>query len=277
MRRLLHISDLHVRVAPYPAGSSAEVSALLAATIALSDPELVVVSGDLAHRGRPEELAAARTCLATAGLPFLAVPGNHDIPHSPARFVNPWAAFEDVFGAARPSLLAPGLAVAGLNSVRPWRHQGGILRPSERAHAEEVFARASEDALRVAVCHHHLTGAPWRAARKFPLKRRDSALAELRSSGAEIVLGGHIHQATAVSPLDFAADASGDTAFPVLVTAPGFSRPRPHRTGETQGAQLIAWDDTRIVVEVLLVGAGGKVVRGASRTFARSDVWTTGR
>ena len=66
------------------------------------------------------------------------------------------------------------------------------------AQLERVTAklqRGAPDALRVVVLHHQLIGAPWRT-RKKPVARRDHVLARLVDSGAELIVGGHIHQGT---------------------------------------------------------------------------------
>ena len=52
--RLLHVSDLHAGT-----HEEREVKRALARLVERLDPQLVVASGDLAHRGRPEQLERA--------------------------------------------------------------------------------------------------------------------------------------------------------------------------------------------------------------------------
>ena len=192
----IHISDLHRGTRPDPERDDALVS--------LCDelrPELVIASGDLGNRGRRAELEQAKALLDRLPAPALAVPGNHDIPYTPvARATRPWAVFEAVFGTTDPVFRTDSIVVCGLNSARPWRHQGGRLGPARLQRAADVLVDAPPGALRVVVCHHHLAGAPWRASRKFPLKHRDDILRALSSAGTELVLGGHIHQGSAAVP-----------------------------------------------------------------------------
>ena len=77
--RLIHISDLH-----FGAQSDGALDALREALRAL-DPALVVATGDLTQRGQPEQLRAARDFLDSIQVPWLATPGNHDIPVLPWR------------------------------------------------------------------------------------------------------------------------------------------------------------------------------------------------
>ena len=83
-----------------------------------------------------------RSLLKELGVPVLAVPGNHDIPHTvPARFTSPWAEFERCWETTTPVYASDTLHVVGLNSVRPWRHQSGGL--ARRRTRREAAARSS--------------------------------------------------------------------------------------------------------------------------------------
>jgi len=230
--RLLHLSDLH-------SGSSeeAEIETSLAALVERSDPRLIVVTGDLAHRGRRREHEQAAAFLRGLGRPLLVVPGNHDIPHTfPARFTRPWAEFERQWETVEPVYRSEELIVVGLNSVRPWRHQSGGLHESQLRRTAGLLAEAPEGALRVVALHHHLIGAPWRS-RKRPVARRSHVLAALVDGGAELILAGHIHQAAVSERHDFEVD-SGDLRGATVSIAPGLGRPRPNRRGEAQGLHV---------------------------------------
>ena len=88
----------------------------------------------MTHRGRAEQLRRSAEILRGLGLPFLAVPGNHDIPYTfPARFTRTFVEWERAFGETEPSHASETVVVVGLNSVRPWRQQGGALRDEQLA------------------------------------------------------------------------------------------------------------------------------------------------
>jgi 3',5'-cyclic AMP phosphodiesterase CpdA len=244
--RLLHVSDLHTGT-----HEERDVEQALARLVERLEPQLVVASGDLAHRGRRQELERAASLLRSLGPPVLAVPGNHDIPHTPARFVRPWAEFERVWETTEPTASAPGLHVVGLNSARPFRHQGGALSRGQLESATERLGQAEDGALRVAVLHHHLIGAPWRAARKRPVSRRDHVLRTLVDGGADLILAGHIHQAAVSERHEF--EVVGDEARTAVVAiAPGLGQPRPRRMGEARGLHLHEADADAIVVRTFL-------------------------
>jgi len=257
----LHVSDVHV-------GAREErVEAALADLIGRLAPELVVASGDLTHRGRRTEHERAAAFLRALGPAVLAVPGNHDIPYRlPHRFTSPWREFELQWETVEPTFSADGLHVVGLNSVRPWRHQSGGLDDAALGRAAERLAAAPPGALRVAVLHHQLVGAPWRT-RKKPVARRSHVLAQLVGAGAELILGGHIHQGAVSERHEFEV-IDADTRGAVVSIAPGLGRPRPHRLGEARGVVLYTADDSTLRVDTYIWRSDDWVLT-AARTFAR--------
>lgn len=230
---ILHVSDLHTGT-----GEGADVELALAELIRRLSPELIVASGDLTNRGRREQHERAHRFLTSLGPPVLAVPGNHDLPYTfPARFTRPWAEFERVWRTAEPTHASPTLHVVGLNSARPYRHQGGALHEAQLGYAAERLGEAADGAYRVAVLHHHMLGAPWRAARKKPVSKRNHVLRTLVSAGADLILAGHIHQAAVSERHEFEV-VEGDVRAAVVSIAPGLGQPRPSRLGEARGLHV---------------------------------------
>jgi 3',5'-cyclic AMP phosphodiesterase CpdA len=260
--RFLHVSDLHVGTHEEP-----EVERALSQLVERLDPQIVVASGDLTHRGRPEQLERAAALLRSLGPPVLAVPGNHDLPYNAMRFARPWAEFERVWETTEPTFTSPGLHVVGLNSARPFRHQGGALSDAQLRGAAERLSAAAPGALRVVVLHHHLIGAPWRAARKFPVSRRNRVLHALVEAGADFILAGHIHQAAVSERHEF--EVVGDDARTAVVAiAPGLGQPRPRRLGEARGLHLHEADAGAITVRTFRWSRGNWTL-AAERRFLR--------
>ena len=221
----------------------------LRALIADLQPELLVATGDLAHRGRRQELETAATLLRGLDLPLFVVPGNHDIPYTvPARFTRTFDEWERVFGTTEPTHVSENIVVVGLNSVRAWRQQGGAVDRDRLENAVQRLQEGSPDALRVVALHHHLAAPPWRVARKRPLSRRDDVLRALVAAGAELVIGGHVHQAGVAERREFKVLEEGPRRSLVLATAAALGRPRPERKEEARGLSVYDSDAGTITV-----------------------------
>jgi 3',5'-cyclic AMP phosphodiesterase CpdA len=260
--RLVHLSDLH-----FGAGDDAAIVRGAPALIKRLQPELVIASGDLSHRGRRDQLARASRFLQELERPVLAIPGNHDIPYTfPARFTRTFREFERLWESTEPTFSSPTLHVVGLNSVRHWRHQSGGIRDGQLERAGEQLAQAPDGAYRVAVLHHHLIGAPWRS-RKKPVARRNHVLASLVEAGADLILAGHIHQAAVSERHEFEISTGGERGVVVSV-APGLGQPRPRRQGEARGLHLYEVDDRHLRIETY-VWRGDDWALTAERLFPR--------
>lgn len=244
--RVLHLSDLHTGSHEDP-----RLAPALEALIDRIDPELIIASGDLTHRGRPEQHDRAARLLRGLGRPLLAIPGNHDIPYTPiARFTRTWEQFERHWETTQPVYSSESLFVVGLNSVRPWLQQSGRLRQSQLTHAAELLTQAPPTALRIVVLHHHLLGAPWRS-RKKPVARRSRVLARLVDAGAELVLAGHIHQAAISERHEFEV-VTGDIRGVTVSIAPGLGQPRPDRRGEARGLHVYRCEEEALTIETYI-------------------------
>jgi 3',5'-cyclic AMP phosphodiesterase CpdA len=244
--RILHVSDLH-----FGTREDSDIERALASLTERVQPELIVASGDLTHRGRRDQHERAAGFLRGFGLPLVVVPGNHDIPYTfPARFTRTFDEFERLWETTEPVYRSPHLFVLGLNSVRAWRHQSGGVRASQLQRAAELLAEAPAGALRIVALHHHLLGAPWRSSKK-PVARRNHVLAALVDAGAELILAGHIHQAAISERREFEVVVGGERAVTVAI-APGLGQPRPNRRGEARGLHVYEVEDGEIAVETYI-------------------------
>jgi 3',5'-cyclic AMP phosphodiesterase CpdA len=266
--RVLQVSDLHTGTLEEP-----EVEEDLRALVAETDPELVVASGDLTHRNTREQHERAATFLRSLSRPLLAIPGNHDIPRWPPwRFSATFDEFLRVWPEPEPTYRSDGIVACGLNSVRPWKQQGGALRRDQIDRVARVFADAAGGALKLVALHHHLMGAPWRTAKRT-IANRSTVLGGLVDAGAELIVSGHVHQSTVGERREFevvTTEVHGTT----IVIAPGLGQPRPKRRGEARGLHLFEADERslRVLTYAWAAGMGrgeGSWAQIADRRFPR--------
>ena len=189
MTTLLHISDTHFGTEQAPV-----VEALAALAVQLS-PDLLVLSGDITQRARTAQFAAARRFIDRLALPFVSIPGNHDLTvvNPLARLLAPYTGYHRVFGTVmEPVHESAGLLVQCVKTTRWWRHIEGEV---SAAQIERVAARlrsARPEQLRVVVVHQPLYVEGEAEARHL-LRGCDAALTRWAEAGADVVLGGHIH------------------------------------------------------------------------------------
>ena len=260
--RLLQVSDLHAGTREEP-----EVEDDLRTLVRETEPELVIASGDLAHRNTPEQHERAARLLRSLERPLLVIPGNHDIPRWPPwRFTRTFAEFQRQWPETEPVYRSERLVVCGLNSVRPWKQQGGALRRAQLEHVAGVLADAAPGAFRVVAVHHHLLGAPWRS-RKRTIANRSSVLGALVDAGAELIVSGHVHQGAVAERREFEVVA-GPVHGTTVVTAPGLGQPRPRRRGEARGLHFFEADEHAVRV-LTYAWAEGSWAQIADRRFPR--------
>lgn len=199
MRALLHVSDLHFGPKHLP-----ELAGAVAALAERERPDVVVVSGDLTQRAKPEQFRQARAFLERLPAPVVFAPGNHDVPL--------WRIWERVFapyGVWRRHF-APELerdyvddevAVVAVNTAHGWTTKHGRVDRARRERLARRLAAAPAGAARVVVAHHPVarlpeTGAEPALRGSAPLLR---LLAELE---VDLVLSGHLHHSFVSLPAE---------------------------------------------------------------------------
>lgn len=185
---LAQISDLHLlarRGATLLGVDPQEQLERTLADVARFRPDLVVVTGDVAHDGAPASYRALKRALATLACPNHVIPGNHDDPEALGATLGHWPLLSRV-GVWRLVLL---------NTHRPGQESGAV-RDSELASAARGLAL--EPTAPVLVAMHHppvAVGSPWIDATK--LENTGSLRRWVRDQPMlKRILTGHVHQAS---------------------------------------------------------------------------------
>lgn len=230
MSVLLQISDLHFGTEQAP------VMEALVALARQQGPDLVVLSGDITQRARPEQFQAARAFVDRLDAPVLAIPGNHDIPliNLWARLHHPYAQHTAAFGAnLEPLHATPELLVVGVNTTRAWRHKHGEVSSGQIERVARRLENAEASQLRIVVVHQPV--AVTRAEDLNNLLRgHEPALRRWAAAGADIVMGGHIH-------LPYVKPLHG-LARPMWAVQAGTAVSSRVRSGLPNSVNLLRWD-----------------------------------
>jgi 3',5'-cyclic AMP phosphodiesterase CpdA len=162
------------------------------------DPTLTLLAGDLTGDGRPASFDAVDTALAALDHPWVAVPGNHDVPKAFDDHEPPASSFEarygelpTVLGAGPVSVLAVNTASAPDGSLRTtW---GGRLGERDRTWLAETLPDVE---IPILLCHHNvgaLPDAPSGKFRQFQLRDADAVRQLLTDQRVGLAITGHHH------------------------------------------------------------------------------------
>jgi 3',5'-cyclic AMP phosphodiesterase CpdA len=169
------------------------------AVTAANAADAAVLAGDLTGDGRRDSFAAVDEVLADLAVPWVAVPGNHDVPK---RFDShdglPVSGFqrrytESPFARAVGPVTLVGLNTASMPDERLRATWGGRVGERDRAWLAETLADAETP---VVICHHNVATLPENPGGKwlnFPLRDADAVREVLTDHGVGLVVSGHHH------------------------------------------------------------------------------------
>ncbi len=187
MTRLALIADLHF------GRENADLLPHLQEAIKAAEPDHVVVAGDFVQRARAAHFAPARDFVDRIGVPWIAVPGNHDIPlyNIAARLFWPRAAYRHhIAETVEPVLYTDAARLIGVDTTDPLRVQRGRISDAQIARVCAEIAK-DDGRLAVIVAHHPFHQDP--AVEKNLMHGAPRALEAWSECGPHVILSGHLH------------------------------------------------------------------------------------
>jgi 3',5'-cyclic AMP phosphodiesterase CpdA len=216
MALLIHLSDLH-----FGAHDPAIVDAV-EEKLNETNPDLVVISGDLTQRAKTEQFQQACRFLERLrdnGHDVLAVPGNHDVPLYDVlrRFLSPLTRYmRFVDDTLCPFYELPGATVLGINTARSFTFKDGRISREQMEFIRKTLERTDPNAMRILVTHHPLFALPVGEELTRAVGRSELALDAIGEAGVDMLLAGHNHHASIHSTSDLVTRAG-----PALVIQAG--------------------------------------------------------
>ncbi|MCH7390324.1 metallophosphoesterase family protein [Acinetobacter dispersus] len=187
---LLHLSDLHF-------GTERDVCIEAIKQFCQQHrPEAVIVSGDLTQRARFKQFYACRQFLDALDLPYLVVPGNHDIPlyHVWNRFFSPFVRYQAFFGRLETTLETEHFYIVGMNSIRRRYHTRGHISLEQIHEAYEQLKKAPSHKIKLVVFHQPFYTFPNEHGDKDCPVLGKIALERWGETGLFGLLHGHLHK-----------------------------------------------------------------------------------
>lgn len=234
--KIVQLSDIHFGV------EDTGALALARSVIETTEPDALIICGDLTQRGKRSEFAAAREWIDGFSLPTLVVPGNHDTPllNMIERVTSPFDRFEETFEDMRGPLEVGRWAFKGLNTARGWQARSnwaeGVVDLDQLTHM------VSGPPYTALVCHHPFVSPPGTPLRTNT-KRGDAADKLVQRSPASLLLAGHVHAPTV-------EERGGHGAQYLAITAGTLST---RLRQSPPSCNLIEHRDGRLTVDVISV------------------------
>ena len=194
MRTIFHISDVHFGPPHLP-----RVSEGVLEFIEQHRPDLVVLSGDLTQRARPEQFQQARAFvdrIEAMRTPTITVPGNHDVPLYRVweRVFNPYGCYRKHFSPElEPVWRDDEMLVVGVNTAFGWTLKDGRIKLRRLLEMAELFEKVPETVFKVVVAHHHLIPPPNFGSQRVAGNAYE-AIDLFSRAGVDLILSGHQHQ-----------------------------------------------------------------------------------
>jgi len=191
--RIAQISDIHFGGA---LSLPAETMEAVAEDIRRTDPDIVVVAGDLTYTGYEWEYEEAATWLRTLEFPQIVIPGNHDgrnvgRVHFRRLFGEPYSRYRALFEPERAERLrATGFTIVALDSSEPDLDEG---RVGEERYPWIHDGLDEPDDIKIVAVHHHLIPVPGTGRERNIVHDAGDLLLTLTRMDVDLILSGHKH------------------------------------------------------------------------------------
>lgn len=184
--RIIHLSDLHFGM------HNQVIIDSFCMSLPRLNPDLIIISGDLTQRATNEHYKMLNLFINQLPVPFLAVPGNHDIPlyNLWARLNYPFKNFKNYVSKTLTTCFENNeVKILGVNSVTPYKIKDGTLN-KKTINLIQNFFNEDSGQLNILFFHHNLN---YFSGMHHPLNNAEELINYLKISPVDIVCTGHLH------------------------------------------------------------------------------------
>jgi 3',5'-cyclic AMP phosphodiesterase CpdA len=258
MKLVTHLSD------PHFGSEDPAIATELLREIKTLDPAVVAISGDLTQRGRRSQFRAAKSWLEHLGIPYVVVPGNHDIPlyDVMTRFLRPRDRYQDLITRdLEPCFFDESLAVCGIDTTKSLTTKHGHV---PRGPLERVIGklRVHDRHWKVLVAHHPFVVPP--DSDEPRVHGADDAMTKLEEANVDLILTGHLH-------IPHTDGATGRNERHTVINVHAGTCMSTRTRGEPNGYNQLAFEDDEVTI-THRVWNGLRFVDGERKSYRRGRV-----
>ncbi len=261
MRTVVHLSD------PHFGAEDPKIATGILDDLAQTKPDVVAISGDLTQRARPEQFAAARRFLDALQIPYVVVPGNHDVPlyDVVSRFWRTLKRYRKyITNDLAPSYFDDELAVIGVNTAHAMTMKDGRITDEQTTQiCKQLTGHAP--LWKVLVAHHPFL-VPDGVPNTDLVDGVEAALPKLEACGIDVILTGHLH-------IPFNADVGFRSEDRKLVAVHAGTCMSTRLRGEPNSFNRLVFDGNRLTITAR-EWDGTAFRDGASKEYFRRQAGT---
>jgi len=262
MAQLAHITDLH------SGRHDDRIADALIDSLSEQAPDQIVIGGDLTQRSRRSEWKRAVGWLDRMPAPWIATPGNHDIPmfDFTRRAVSPFGRFRlNVGEDLEPSARVDGALVICVRTASPHRRVEGAVSRESLTQLRETLDAGRGDSPIVLVTHHPLALHPASQRAGHTVVSGDELLSTAEAGGVDLLLSGHTHRPHRGRP--FSVNLGGRN---LIAAHGGTACSTRTRADEPPSWQMVTMEPSRIAI-TMFAWDGDRFTAGDQSVWERTE------
>lgn len=261
MKLVAHISD------PHFGAHDRRIEAALLGELngrTAERPTLVAISGDLTQRARRSQFEEARRFLGQLEVPYVVVPGNHDVPLYDVfnRFFRARERYcRYITDDLQPFYADDEIVVAGIDTVKRFTIKDGEVRQAAVETVCERFA-LHPDRWKLLVAHHpFVVPSDVPGADKDLVNGHAMAVPRLEAARVDLILSGHLH-------IPYSDDVAGRNPAHTIIGVHAGSCLSTRLRGHPNGYNHLAFDGTHCRITAR-IWDGEQFVDGDGKSYHR--------
>ncbi len=246
--KFLHFSDLH-----WGRKFSPSIAYTIREFIKKENFKFILISGDLTQRAKKREFLAVKRYLDSLEVPYISVPGNHDIPLYPIhfRFLAPFYKYKRYFSNnLEPEIIDKKFCFFGISTAHSFTGSEGRIKIKQIKKLRIKLLRTSPSQFIFLIMHHPLIYSD-PSDRDRTIWGSASLINLFMEVSPDIILSGHFHNRFFYNLRDFYPKLSKDVY--IFFTSKSTNERGRKKEIDLSGFNIIELKENSLQVKMFLV------------------------